>query len=327
MIQTENLSKKFNDFVAVDGVTLEVNSGELLALLGPNGAGKTTTMRMLTSVLRPSSGWARVAGFDVVTQSQGVRASVGILTEQHGLYGRMSAEEYLDFFGQIFRMPADLRRKRTNELLEQFGLGSDAKRKIGEYSKGMRQKLALARALYHNPPVLLMDEPTSAMDPESARLVRDAIHGLRSANRAIIICTHNLAEAEELAGKIAIIHQGKIIISGNLEELKRQLLGVHQFEVRLGESVDDLNNVLPQGVSLISKGDSWFKFQTDEPVETNPLVIQALVNHNIPVVGLAEIPRSLEKVYLQAVNAAQENANSNKMNKNISAAGEARNAG
>ena len=132
MIQTENLCKKFNDFLAVDQVSMEVKSGEVLGLLGPNGAGKTTTLRMLTSVLRPSAGWARVAGFDVVTQAHGVRTSVGILTEQHGLYGRMSAEEYLDFFGQVYRMPAELRRKRTDELLEQFGLGGEVKRKNGE---------------------------------------------------------------------------------------------------------------------------------------------------------------------------------------------------
>src|SRR5512139_2172274 len=123
MIQTENLSKNFKNFIAVDQVDLKVNSGEVLALLGPNGAGKTTTLRMLTSVLRPSSGWARVAGFDVVTQPQGVRSSVGILTEQHGLYGRMSAEEYLDFFGQVYRIQADSRQVRVDELLEQFGLG------------------------------------------------------------------------------------------------------------------------------------------------------------------------------------------------------------
>ncbi len=120
MIQTENLSKKFNDFLAVDQVNLDVKSGEVLALLGPNGAGKTTTLRMLTSVLRPSGGWARVAGYDVVTQAAEVRASVGILTEQHGLYGRMNAVEYLDFFGQIYRMEASIRRKRTDELLEQY---------------------------------------------------------------------------------------------------------------------------------------------------------------------------------------------------------------
>lgn len=307
MIQTENLSKKFNDFLAVDRVNLEVNSGEVLALLGPNGAGKTTTMRMLTSVLRPTSGSARVAGFDVVSQPQEVRASVGILTEQHGLYGRMSALEYLDFFGQVYQIPADVRRMRTSELLDQFGLAGDAKRKIGEYSKGMRQKLALARALYHNPPVLLMDEPTSAMDPESARLVRNAIHGLRSANRTIIICTHNLAEAEELAGKIAIIHLGKIITSGAVTELKNSLLGSPMFEVRLGMGSYNLNDTLPECVTLVAQGEGWFTFQTGNPMENNPLVVQALVNQNIPVVGISEVPRSLEKVYLQAVTDAQIN--------------------
>jgi ABC-2 type transport system ATP-binding protein len=309
MIQTENLSKKFNNFLAVDRINLEVNSGEVLALLGPNGAGKTTTMRMLTSVLRPSSGWARVAGFDVVSQAEQVRASVGILTEQHGLYGRMSAEEYLDFFGEVYRMPTDARHKRTQELLEQYGLGSDAKRKIGEYSKGMRQKLALARSLYHNPPVLLLDEPTSAMDPESARLVRDAIHELRSANRSIIICTHNLAEAEELAGKIAIIHLGKIIISGDVQEIKLKLLGAPQFEVQLGMDKFDLKDSLPPDATLIAQGEGWFQFQSDTPIETNPLVIEALVKRNIPVIGLSEVSRSLEKVYLQAITAAQGNEN------------------
>jgi ABC-2 type transport system ATP-binding protein len=305
MIQTENLSKYFNDFLAVDRVNLDVKAGEVLALLGPNGAGKTTTMRMLTSVLCPSSGSARVAGFDVVTQSTEVRSSVGILTEHQGLYGRMTAVEYLDFFGQVYRMRADVRQKRTNELLEQFGLGGDAKRKIGEYSKGMRQKLALARALYHNPPVLLLDEPTSAMDPESSRLVRNAIHGLRSANRTIIICTHNLAEAEELAGKIAIIHLGRIISSGETTELKTRLLGAPQFEVRIGFHSLDLKNILPDEVTLLGQGEGWFQYQTETPNKTNPMVIQALVNKNIPVVGLTEISRSLERVYLQAISLNQ----------------------
>ena len=327
MIHTENLSKKFNDFLAVDRVNLEVKAGEVLALLGPNGAGKTTTMRMLTSVLCPTSGSARVAGFDVATQSAQVRSSVGILTEHQGLYGRMTAVEYLDFFGQIYRMRAEIRQKRTNELLEQFGLGGEADRKIGEYSKGMRQKLALARALYHNPPVLLLDEPTSAMDPESSRLVRNAIHGLRSANRAIIICTHNLAEAEELAGKIAIIHLGKIISSGETLELKTRLLGAPQFEVRLGIPFFDLKNSLPDDVSLLGQGEGWFQFSTDTPLDTNPQVIQALVNRNIPVVGLTEISRSLERVYLQAISLNLAGDDTQAKIQSISSEGETKNAG
>ena len=307
MIQTENLSKKFNDFLAVSQVCLQVNAGEVLALLGPNGAGKTTTLRMLTSVLRPTLGWARVAGYDVVTQPAEVRASVGILTEQHGLYGRMNAVEYLDFFGQIYRMGAATRRSRTDELLEQFGLGDERKRKIGEYSKGMRQKLALARALFHNPPVLLMDEPTSAMDPESARLVRDSIHNLRSANRAIIVCTHNLAEAEELADKIAIIQRGRIIISGEVDVLKTRLLGSPQFEVQLGVNIDGSDIILPEAVTLTGHGLNWLRYQTDHPIQANPLIVQYLVNKNIPVVGLSEVPRSLEKVYLQAIGSVEDN--------------------
>src|SRR3990172_7322689 len=141
MIETDDLSKQFDDFVAVEGITLQVGAGEVLALLGPNGAGKTTTVRMLTSILRPTRGWARVAGYDVVQQPARVRAAVGVLTEQHGLYGRMPAGEYLDFFGQLYGLDELVRRRRIDSLFEQFGLVAFQKRRLGEYSKGMRQKL------------------------------------------------------------------------------------------------------------------------------------------------------------------------------------------
>ena len=236
MIETNDLSKKFNDFLAVDGITLHVKAGQVLALLGPNGAGKTTTVRMLTSVLRPSRGWARIAGHDVVEAPAQVRAAVGVLTEQHGLYGRMPGDAYLDFFGQVYGMDVETRHQQVDRLLSIFGLNQDRHRRVAEYSKGMRQKLALARALIHNPPVLLLDEPTSAMDPESARLVRDSIVELRSAERAIILCTHNLVEAEELADQIAIIRRGKIIAQGSPIGLKHMLLGHGEFEVHLGTS-------------------------------------------------------------------------------------------
>jgi ABC-2 type transport system ATP-binding protein len=325
MIQTENLSKRFNDFLAVDRVSLQVSSGQVLALLGPNGAGKTTTLRMLTSVLRPSQGWARVAGYDVVRQASQVRASVGILTEQHGLYGRMTAVEYLDFFGQIYHMPPTLRIKRTDELLEQFGLAEERKRRIAEYSKGMRQKLALARALYHDPPVLLMDEPTSAMDPESARLVRDAIQGLRSARRAIIICTHNLPEAEELADMIAIIQRGRIIISGSVGELKTRLLGAPQYEIQLGVNLGGIHFQLPEAAHQTGQGADWIRYQVGDPQHVNPLVVQSLVRQNIPVVGLSEVERSLEKVYLQAIN--NQVVSSSPVNEHSTPRGEVEHAG
>jgi ABC-2 type transport system ATP-binding protein len=225
MIFVEDLTKQFDDFVAVRDVNLNVAAGQVLALLGPNGAGKTTTVRMLTSILRPTHGRATVAGYDVVTQAKQVRASVGVLTEHHGLYGRMNAVEYLEFYRQLYGVERNEANRRIDELMNRFGLDSARKKRLGEYSKGMRQKLALVRALLHNPPVLLLDEPTSAMDPESARVVRDAILGLRSQEVTIILCTHNLAEAEELADKVAIIRRGRIIYDGVIDGLKRTLLG------------------------------------------------------------------------------------------------------
>ncbi len=301
MIITEGLSKKFEDFLAVDGVSLHVKAGEVLALLGPNGAGKTTTVRMLTSILRPSEGRARIAGHDVVANPTQVRASVGVLTEQHGLYGRMPAGEYLDFFGQIYGMGRDARKGRIDHLLEKFGLSDSHHRRVAEYSKGMRQKLALARALLHDPPVLLLDEPTSAMDPESARLVRDSIKALRSAERAIVICTHNLAEAEELADKIAIIRRGKIIVRGSPAALKQTLLGPGEYEIRLAATLNGQPDAFPPGAEIISQGPNWLRYRTTSPQDVNPKILRSLLAYGLPVVSLQEVPRSLEDVYLQAI--------------------------
>lgn len=306
MIITQDLSKQFDELWAVEGVNLRVEPGEVLALLGPNGAGKTTTVRMLTSVLRPTRGSASVAGYDVVAEAAQVRARVGVLTEQHGLYQRMPADEYLDFFGQIYRLDEAERTKRVREMLEQFGLYNERRRRIGEYSKGMRQKLALARALLHNPPVLLLDEPTSAMDPESARLVRDSIRELRSASRTIIICTHNLAEAEVLADQIAIIRRGRIIARGSPAGLKETLLGTVEYEARFAASLDGRELRLPEGATLTARGDSWCRFQAANPERTNPAVLKMLLDTGMAVIGLQEAPRSLEQVYLQAVTAAQD---------------------
>lgn len=305
MIVTRDLSKQFNQFWAVDGVNLCVHPGELLALLGPNGAGKTTTVRMLTSVLVPTRGEAQIAGYDIKRDAQKVRASVGVLTEQHGLYGRMPADEYLDFFGQIYGLDAATRRSRANALLEEFGLLKDSRRRIAEYSKGMRQKLALVRAMLHNPPVLLLDEPTSAMDPESARLVRDSIQELRSASRAIIICTHNLAEAEELADIIAIIRQGKIIASGAPGDLKRDLLGPVEYEVRFGAPLNGHTIPVTAAAELTGQGTDWVRFRTTRPEIANPQLLQRLLEQGLPVISIHEIPRSLEQVYLQVMNASR----------------------
>lgn len=306
MIETNDLSKQFNnDFWAVDGVSLSVQPGRILALLGQNGAGKTTTVRMLTSLLTPSRGWARVAGFDVTRNPQDVRSQVGVLTEQHGLYMRMSGEEYLDFFGKVYGLDPQTRKARSTYLLDYFGLAEAARRRSGEYSKGMKQKLALARALMHDPAVLLLDEPTSAMDPESARLVRDEIARLRSTQRTIVICTHNLAEAEALADTIAIIYRGRILLHGTLDELKRRVLGPVEYEARFAQEFDAGELTLPPGVAIASRDGTSLRFQVEAPEVANPTLVHALTSRNAPMVSFQEVPRRLEHVYLKTMAEAQ----------------------
>lgn len=306
MIETFDLSKQYNnDFWAVDGVTLNVQPGQILALLGQNGAGKTTTVRMLTSLLSPTRGWARVGGYDVVKQPQDVRANVGVLTEQHGLYMRMTGDEYLEYFGKVYGLDAATRVRQSSYLLEYFGLAEAAHRRSGEYSKGMKQKLALARALIHDPSVLLLDEPTSAMDPESAQLVRNEISRLKSSRRTIIICTHNLAEAEALADQIAIIYRGKILLNGTLEELKRAVLGPVEYEAKFAYAFDAGELELPPGVILADRSATSLRFRVEAPHEANPRLMNALTARQAPLVSFHEVPKKLEHVYLKTMADAQ----------------------
>jgi ABC-2 type transport system ATP-binding protein len=301
MIETVGLTKKFGDFTAVDGVDLSVREGEVLALLGPNGAGKTTTVRMLASILKPTAGWGRVAGYDTVKDARMVRHIVGLLTEFPGLYLRMWGLAYLDFFGQLQGLSPAQRVERSEYLLKRFELWESRDKRLGEYSKGMRQKLALVRAMLHDPQTLFLDEPTSAMDPHSAKLVRDAILELRRDQRTIILCTHNLNEAEMLADRIAIIRRGRIIAQGSPAELKARLLGDPLLELRLADPLDGLLPDLEDVVTVEDYGDTWLRYRTSEPERVNPRLLQQLAERGTPVVTLSEVPRSLEEVYLQIV--------------------------
>ena len=312
MIETHKLTKSFGDFCAVDNMTLQVESGEVMAMLGPNGAGKTTTVRMMTSILKPSSGWAKVAGYSVIDQPEQVRFNVGVLTEQHGLYQRMQALEYLDFFGRIYRLSAQERKTRAHNLLERFGLGDSFDKRLGEYSKGMKQKLALVRAMLHNPPVLLLDEPTSAMDPMSAKQVRDAIIELqRDEHRTFLITTHNLTEAQTLADRIAIIRHGRIIAQGTFDELAQTFVSKPIMELRVNGHINGLEKDLHEMVQVESVGINWLRYTVHDPYITNPLLMKKLVEMGVEVVTLSSMTKSLEDIYLQVVkeDEAQEGQN------------------
>jgi ABC-2 type transport system ATP-binding protein len=195
----------------------------------------------------------------------------------------------------------DVCDRRSDQLMAQFGMGDVWHLRLGEYSKGMRQKLALIRTMLHDPTVLLLDEPTSAMDPHSAKLVRDSILSLRRNDRAIIICTHNLAEAEMLADRIAIIRRGEIVIKGTASELKRELLGVPRLKLRLAGSVNGTADLIRDLVDVEEQGEDWIRYRTDRLDEVNPTILDRLARAGHKVVTLSEVQRSLEEVYLQVV--------------------------
>jgi ABC-2 type transport system ATP-binding protein len=208
MIAMRGLGRRFGDLWAVRNMDLDVASGEVLGLLGPNGAGKTTTVRLLAALIAPSEGSAAVDGRDVMTDAEAVRSRIGILTETPGLYEKLSAIDNLDFFGRLHGLPAGVRAERAGRLLRLFDLWDRRDDTAGTFSKGMKQKLAIARALLHDPAVLFLDEPTAALDPEAAWVVRDAIAALREAGRTIVLATHNLDEAERLCDRIAFVRHG-----------------------------------------------------------------------------------------------------------------------
>ena len=302
MIETHELTKEFGDFRAVDSMSLYVESGEVMAMLGPNGAGKTTTVRMMTSILKPSSGWAKVAGYSVIEHPEQVRSNVGVLTEQHGLYERMKGVEYLDFFGRIYHLSAHDRKNRAQSLMERFGLGDAFDKRLGEYSKGMKQKLALVRAMLHNPPVLLLDEPTSAMDPLSAKLVRDAIIELqRDEHRTFLITTHNLTEAQALADRISIIRHGRIIASGTFDDLANTFISQPIMEMRVNGRINGLEKDLNGMVEIESVGINWLRYKVSDPYTTNPLLMKKMVEMGVEVVTLSSLTKTLEDIYLQVV--------------------------
>ena len=222
LIQCSSLTKKFGQFTAVDQVTFEVANGEVFGLLGPNGAGKTTTMRLLSTLLKPTSGTASIAGHDLLHEPQKVRASIGVLPEDAGLYDRLTPREHLFYYGKLHGMPGDLLKKRTDELLEIMELGDRANTKVGDFSKGMRQKVALLRAFVHDPPVLLLDEPTAGLDVMSTRSINAFVDRFRKEGKAVMISTHNMTEAQKLCDRVAIIDHARIVGVGTVEELEKK---------------------------------------------------------------------------------------------------------
>ena len=222
IIQASGLTKRFGKLTAVRELTLEVGAGQVFGFLGPNGAGKTTTIRMLTGLVRPTSGSALVAGYDVTLEPREVKRRVGYLAETPYLYPKLSGREFLSFMAGLYEVPAAVARQRASRLLSLFELADRADELVETYSHGMRQKLALAGAMLHEPPVLFLDEPTSGLDPRSARLVKDLLVALVERGHTVFLSTHVLEIAEQLCHRVGIIDRGQVVATGTLDELRQQ---------------------------------------------------------------------------------------------------------
>src|SRR5579859_7100069 len=307
-IQAENLARLYGRLRAVDGVSLTVEAGEVFGVLGPNGAGKTTMVRLLNGVLAPSAGACRVLGFDPTTQGSEVRRRTGVLTESPALYERMSARENLRFFGTLYGVPAEKLPVRTDAMLEAFGLAERADDRVGGFSKGMKQRLALARALLHEPEVLFLDEPTAALDPEAARRVTELIMEFsHQAGRTVFLCTHYLPEAQRLCDRVAVLNRGRLIATGTLDELARTLWHgtwvdiecLAMLSAALIDAVRSLPGVTDARLDATEAGRIAVQVEGEAHI---PAVVRTIVESGGQVLRVNPREHSLEEVYFELQN-------------------------
>jgi ABC-2 type transport system ATP-binding protein len=299
-LTADGLGRAFDDRWAVRDISFAVHRGEVLGLLGPNGAGKTTTVRMLTALIRPTEGTASIDGHDVRGDPEAVRGRVGILTETPGLYDKLSATANLDFFGRLYGLAPDVRTERIEHYLRLFSLWDRRDDVAGTFSKGMKQKLAIARALLHDPSVVFLDEPTAALDPEAAFIVREAIETLRQAGRTIVLATHNLDEADRLCDRIAFIRAGLLRIDSPAAlrgEVEGRGLTIRLRDGTVGGQVDAVRAV--RGVRAAEATDSVIHVGTDEPETVAPAVVRALVANGADIVELRPEQPTLERIYFE----------------------------
>jgi ABC-2 type transport system ATP-binding protein len=301
MIELQDLTRKFNGLTAVDGITFDVEEGEIFGLLGPNGAGKTTTVRILCCLIRPSAGKAFVGGYEVGKDALKIREIVGLLPESPGLYGELSAYRNLEFYAKLYGMPKIKRGENIERFLKMLNLWRRRNDSVETFSKGMQQKLAIVRSMVHEPRVLFLDEPTAALAPESAKVVRDFILELKQERRTIFLCTHNLYEAERLCDRVAIINS-KLIAVGSPSELERKF-GPSRTEIRLERAskriVDAIKRV--KHVNGVEVAENRLLIDSDDPEVVNPVIVETIVKLGGKVLYVTRSANALEETYLRLV--------------------------
>ena len=297
MIATNNLTKQFGTVKAVEDLSLEIPEGEVFGFLGPNGAGKTTTVRLLTCLIAPTSGKARVNGLSVGKDDTNIRRSVGVLTETPGMYDNLSAERNLSIYANLYEVK-DV-KGQVEKYLRLLGLWERRMDPAGAFSKGMKQKLAIARALLHEPRTVFLDEPTSALDPEAAHLVREFILEIKKQGRTIFLCTHNLDEADRLCDRIGVF-KTRMLVVDSPARLRSQVFG-RKVVFHLQRVEEDLVHGI-QAMNFVKDAhqiDNKILVTLDDPETHNPELVRYLVSQGAEIQFVGELRHSLEDVYLQ----------------------------
>ncbi len=302
-IEVQGLTHAYGDRTALENISFNVQKGEVFALLGPNGAGKTTTIRLLNGLFSPTAGQMCVLGMDPVARGDEVRRQCGVLTETPALYERLTAVENLQFFGTLAGLPAALLKDRITEWMAFFDLSQRSRERVANFSKGMKQRLALARAFLHNPQVVFLDEPTSGLDPEAAQQVHELIQTIRSHNgQTILLSTHHLFEAERLCDRVAILNHGRLLACGSVESLRRRYFPAQWLQI------DFLAEFNPQSISEISSLAGVLLVQQPAPLSLKlqvlddsviPNVISCLVSLQAPILAVKPLVVSLEEIYFK----------------------------
>jgi ABC-2 type transport system ATP-binding protein len=304
LIAVEGLERRFGIVTALRDVSFTVRAGQIYGLLGPNGAGKTTTVRILAGLIAPSAGRVRVVDFELGRDNAQIRSLTGILTESPGLHDRLTARQNLTYYGRLYGLTDAALRAAVDRYLAVVGLTDAADRRVGGYSKGMRQRVAIARALLHEPRVIYLDEPTSALDPEAAKSIRELVANLRDEGRSIVLCTHNLDEAERVCDRIGILN-GRLLAEGTPAELRRRGRAAATRVALDGGSVDasalaaTLDSLPFVRNARAEGGDLWVELA--EPRRDTPELVRELVTRGARVLAVAEDVASLEQVYLELV--------------------------
>jgi ABC-2 type transport system ATP-binding protein len=300
-IEVENLTKKFGDFVAVNDISFNVQQGEVFGFLGPNGAGKTTTTRMLTGISTPTAGTARIMDYDIRDEAFQAKELMGVVTDLSNVYNELTAWDNLIFTAKLYGVPRGQRADRANELLEMFGLSDVKNQDVGEFSGGMKRRLTIAMALVNEAKVLFLDEPTTALDVQSVRTIRNLIRQLNAKGTTIFLTTHNMAEASELCDRIAIINQGEIGVIDSPERLKQTIERTHSIEVTFTESGSDNIQALEKlgSVRNIKKHGDKLRLYTDDPTTTISDVFQFAQESNLRILSINTLSPSLEDVFLE----------------------------